>query len=678
MVSVSENPLLQIATPIPWSEIRPAHVVPAVTELLARTRAALDAIRTAPLSWDGVPGALDLATLGLDHAMGLASNLESVMNDAAIREAYGAVQGPTSELYASILTDAALFARMKTYAMTDEARSLDGPRRRYLDKTLADFCRNGAELDARGKEELTAIDVELTKITLQFGEHVLDATNAFELLVPEERLRGLPPGALAQAVASARTKGKTGARLTLSAPSYLPVMMYVADRGIREAMYRANVTRASRENAPLVSRILSLRQRKGRLLGFASFAELVLDDRMARSPADAMGFVRRLEVALGDAYRRENEELLAFVGSSPGGEDLGSLEPWDIAYFSERLRRDRYALDEETLRPYFPLHRVQEGLFSIARALFGVTIDRAHDGSVWHPDVTAWTVRDASGARLGSFYLDLFPREAKKDGAWMAGLVDRLHGTPRERENVALIVANLTPPVNGRPALLTHREVETLFHEFGHMMHHVLSDVPVRSLSGTRVLADFVELPSKIMENWCWEPDALRLFAAHHETGEPIPSSLVDRMQRARTFRAANAMMRQLGFSTVDLLLHTTFDPEQGDVLAFAREAFQRFSPTVLPEDYAMIASFSHLFGGAYGYAAGYYSYQWAEYLDADAYTEFAARGVLDGATGARFRDEILARGDGEDPRVLYRRFLGREPKVDAMLARLGVPATRC
>jgi len=296
---------------------------------------------------------------------------------------------------------------------------------------------------------------------------------------------------------------------------------------------------------------------------------------------------------------------------------------------------------------------------------------------VWHPDVTAWAVLDADGKRLGGFYLDLFPRETKRDGAWMGGVVDRLPGTKHELENIAVIVANVSPPRKaGQPALLNHREVQTLFHEFGHMMHHVFSEVPIRSLAGTRVVSDFVELPSMIMENWCWEPSALDLFARHYESGEPIPDAVKKRMLAARTHRAANALMRQLGFSTVDLLLHTEWDPTSGgDVMKFARDVFAKFSPTTLPEDYAMIAAFSHLFGAAYGYAAGYYSYQWSEVLEADAFSRFKKEGILDRKAGDAFRKTILARGDTEDPAVLYRTFLGRDPDVQALLTRLGVAA---
>jgi oligopeptidase A len=451
-------------------------------------------------------------------------------------------------------------------------------------------------------------------------------------------------------------------------------MTFADDRALRETMYRANVTRAASENPPLIRDILALRREKATLLGFAHFADLATDDRMAKTGKDALAFVQMLRERLLPGFQRENADLETFARQN--GHD-GPLEPWDLAYWAEKQRRALFDFDEETLRPYFPLDRVQRGLFEIATEIYGVRIERDADARVWHPDVTAWAVFDASGARLGGFYLDLFPRETKRDGAWMGGVVDRLPGTRHELSNVAVVVANMTPPRDaGRPALLNHREVETLFHEFGHMMHHVLSDVPIRSMAGTRVVSDFVELPSMIMENWCWEPAALDRFARHCESGAPIPDDVKARMLAARTYRAANALMRQLGFSSVDLSLHTEYEPaKHGDVMSHARDVFARFSPTALPQDYAMLAAFSHLFGAAYGYAAGYYSYQWSEVLEADAFSRFKKEGILSRSAGDAFRTAILSRGDTEDPAVLFRTFLGRDPDVQALLTRLGVAA---
>lgn len=670
------NPLATITVPVPWNEVRASHVEAAVDELLERAQARLDAIHDAPRTYDQTLGALDMATSELDYAMNVASHLEAVDGTAEMRAAYNKILPKVSAFGSKIMLSEPLYRAMRDLAATDEPAKYDPGRARFLKKTLADFRRNGAELDANGKQRLGDIDVALSEQTLKFAQNVVDATAAFELVVEDEKLlAGLPEGAIEAAKASAEEKGRKGWRFTLQAPSYGPVLTYADDRKLRETLYRANVTRASSgewDNRPVIRDVLALRQEKAKLLGFPHFADLAIDDRMAKTGKDALAFVTMLRDKLAPAFARENEELAAFAKKHGQTEPIA---PWDVSYWSEKQRRALYDFDEETLRPYHPLDRLLTGLFEIAESIYGVKIARDEKAPVWHQDATAWTVLDHDGHRLGAFYLDLYPRETKRDGAWMGGVIDRLPGTGEERENVAVIVCNVTPPRKpGQPALLNHREVETLFHEFGHMMHHLLSEVAIRSMAGTRVVSDFVELPSMIMENWTWERDALDRFARHHESGAPIPDDVKDRMLRARTYRAANALMRQLGFSTVDLLLHTEFDEKKhGDVMAYARDVFAKFSPVPLPEDYAMLASFSHLFGAAYGYAAGYYSYQWSEVLEADAFGRFREAGILSRETGDAFRKSILARGDTDDPAELYRSFLGRDPDVNALLKRLGI-----
>ena len=674
-----ENPLLAIAVPIPFDAVRASAIAPAVDRLLAEAQKRIDAISSAPRTYAATLGALDLVTNEIDYATNVASHLESVIGTPELREAWSAVLPRVSEFASRVLLDEPLYRALREFAAGHEAEHLDAAHARFLAKTLADFRRNGAELDAAGKTRLAEIDVELSGLTLQFAQNVVDATAAFELVIDDRaRLAGLPEGAIEAARRAAEEKNMPGWRFTLQAPSYGPVLSFADDRAMREALYRANVTRAvigKHDNRPIIVQVLALRREKAKLLGFAHFADLATDDRMAKSGKAALAFVSDLASRLGGAFEHENAELESFAREQG---HVGRLEPWDVAYWAEKQRRARYDFDEETLRPYFPLDRVTRGLFELAQSLYGVRVERDAAARTWHPDVTAWSVVDArtpDGKRLGGFYLDLFPRETKRDGAWMGGVVDRLPGTKEERENVAVIVANVTPPRSpGRPSLLNHREVETLFHEFGHMMHHVLSEVPIRSMAGTRVVSDFVELPSMIMENWCWEREALDRFARHCETGAPIPDDVKERMLRARTYRAANALMRQVGFSTVDLLLHTEYDPARhGDVMTYARDVFQRFSPVPLPDDYAMLASFSHLFGAPVGYAAGYYSYQWSEVLEADAFRRFREGGILSREVGERFRSTILARGDTDDPAVLYRTFLGRDPDVGALLTRLGV-----
>ncbi|WP_437587630.1 M3 family metallopeptidase [Sorangium sp. So ce1000] len=683
MTEETANPLLTLGFEIPFDRIRSEHVEPAVRALLQDARARLDALVAAPgpRTYDNTLAALEAVTERLDRAMNVVSHLESTSTTPALRAAYNAVQPEVSEFLSGIALNEGVYGALKAFAATPEASALTGPRRRFLKKTLDDFRRSGAELDPAGKKRLSEIDVELATLTLRFSQNVLDATNAFEFVVDDTaRLAGLPPSAIEAARQSAKDRGIEGYRFTLQAPSYIPVLTHLDDASIRERFYRAFNTRATEgdhDNRPLIRRVLELRAEKARLLGYASFADLVLEDRMAKTGAAARRFVDTLRSRTEPVFAREKEELAAFRRELEGP-DAPPLAPWDVGYYAEKLRRARYDFDDEALRPYFPLDRVVSGLFEIAHRLYGVRITAWQDAPTWHPSVRAYRLLEPGGAQSAAFYLDFVPREQKRDGAWMHGLVT---GAPSEEGRAAgederhleVLAGSFTPPVGGRPALLNHREVETLFHEFGHMMHHASSRVPIRSLAGTNVAWDFVELPSQIMENWCWEREALDLFARHHETGAPVPDDLLQRMRAARTFRAGAATMRQLGFAEIDLALHMDWTGEQGDVVEFAREVLGRYSPVPLPEGYAMIAGFSHLFSSPVGYAAGYYSYKWAEVLDADAFSRFQEEGLFSRKVGDAFRSQILALGDTQDPMDLYKTFRGREPTLDALLQRSGL-----
>jgi oligopeptidase A len=677
-MSDAANPLLRLGTILPFDRIDASHVRPAVAQLLAEARAAVRAIATANTAptYENVLGALEEQLEPLSRAMNVVGHLESVATTPALREAYTEVQPEVSAFYASIPLDADLWRRLQALAATAGA-ALDPVRRRHLDKTLDDFRRHGAELDAAGKARLEAIDRELAEVTTKFSQNVLDATNAFELVVDDEaRLSGLPPSAVAQARQSAAQKGLSGWRFTLQAPSVMAVLTHLDDDAIREAVWRAYNTRAAKENGPLIVRILALRDEKAKLLGKRDFADLVLADRMAKTGDAAYRFLRDLEARTREAFVREQAELEAYRAERLGPA-AGAMRPWDVGYWAEKLRLERFDFEEEALRPYFAAERVLEGLFDVARRLYGLSITPLEGLSTWDPSVRTFEARDAEGTRIGLFYVDLHPRENKRGGAWMSGLVTGGPTATGFDPHVALFCANATPPVGDRPALLTHAEVETLFHEFGHLLHQLLSRVPVRSLAGTNVAWDFVELPSQLMENWTWEREALDLFARHVDTGEPIPSELFERMKRARTYRAATMQMRQLGLGVVDLLLHRAYDPRaQPDVLAFARDAMAPFSAAQLPEDYAMLASFTHLFAHAVGYAAAYYSYKWAEVLDADAFSRFQREGLFSAKVGAELRDRILARGDADDPMKLFQDFMGREPRLDALLERAGLTVT--
>ncbi len=673
------NPLLSVQFRVPFDRIRAADVEPAVSELLAGARSRLDTLASAPgeRTFENTMRSLDLLTEPLDYAMGVVRHLESVATYPELRAAFNAVQPDVSAFYTGIPLHQGLWMGIKRYAGTVEGASLTGERRRYLRKTMDAFRRHGADLDPAGKKRLEEIDVELTQLTTKFSENVLDSTNAFELLITNpDDLAGLPPTALDSARQSAERKGKEGWRFTLQAPDYIAVMTYLANPGIRRQLYEAYAVRATetgRDNRPLLDRILELRRAKANLLGFRDFADLVLEDRMAHTGERALAFLEELKDKTERRFREENRELLDFRRSLEGPA-APEIAAWDVSYYAEKQRAALYAFDEEALRPYFSLDNVVAGLFDLVNRLYGIHVVREEGVPVWDEQVRYYNMHDENGASLGGFYADWYPRENKRGGAWMDALITGGPAPGEFQPHLGLICGNLTPPVAGRPALLTHREVETIFHEFGHLLHHMLSRVEIRSMAGTNVAWDFVELPSQIMENWCWERPALDLFARHWQSGEPVPEELFEKMKRARTFRAANTQMRQLGFGFIDLLLHVSYSRERdGDVVEYTRKLLQEFSPAPLPPQHAMIAAFTHLFGSPVGYGAGYYSYKWAEVLDADAFTRFREEGIFSREVGAAFREFILSKGDSEDPAELYRRFMGREPDPNALLTRSGL-----
>ena len=672
-----DNPLLAIRFDVPFDEIRPEHVEPGIGRLIEDARGAIERIaqQQGPGTWDQTLGALEQATETLEFAITVVSHLESVASTDELRAAYNVVMPEVSAFFASIPLHEGLWKVLQAYAASDEAKQLTGARKRLLTRTLDEFRRSGAELDRAGKDRLQAISRELAQLTSRFSQNVLDATAAFELYVDEAQLAGLPDSAKAAARADAEARGKEGYRLSLHAPSYVPVMTYAEDDGLRERMWRAYDTRSStgdKDNRPLIRKILELRRERARLLGYDNFADLILCDRMAKDGQAAQAFIRDLRQRTLPWYERENERLAAFRADATGKK--GPLQPWEIAWWSERQRRALFDFDEEELRPYFPLDRVIDGLFQTVQRLYGIRIAERPNVPVWHRDVRSYAIEDERGRFIAAFYMDLFPRDEKRGGAWMNGLISGVPDEKGPNPHLGLVCANFNPPVGDQPALLTHREVETLLHEFGHQLHHPRSEVVVRSLAGTNVAWDFVELPSQIMENWCWEREALDLFAAHWKTGEKIPDALFEKLQRTRTYRAANAMMRQLGFAALDLDLHIDFDPAGSeDPVDRARGVLQEHTPAPLPKESAMVASFNHLFSSATGYAAGYYSYKWAEVLDADAFSRFRAEGIFNPDVGRAFREAILARGDSLDPAELFRSFMGREPSLDALLERSGL-----
>jgi oligopeptidase A len=679
-ITNNDNPLLSLGFEVPFDRIAAEHVEPAVAALVRDATALLESIEawSGERDYEGTLGALERSTERLEVAMAVVGHLEAVASTPELRAAYNAVRPIVSAFFASIPLRPKLWQALRDYAGTKSAAALTGAERRFLEKTLDDFRRHGAELPDAGKQRLEAISRELADLTGRFGQNVLDVTAEWELLITDEaHLAGLPESAVAAAREAAERKGKAGYRFTLQAPSYIALVTYLDDAALREHAYRAYNARAATgplANGPLIQDIIRLRREQAALLGYPTFPDLVLEDRMAKTGARARAFIADLTARSRAAFEREGKELAAFRRQLEGAQ-APALQPWDVAYYAEKQRKALFDFDEEELRPYFPLERAMEGLFETARRLYGVRIEPNPKLSTWHADVGGFDVMDEDGTFLASFYTDFFPRDEKRGGAWMNGLVTGVAAAAtRPLPHLGLICANVTPKVGGKPALLTHQEVTTLFHEFGHLLHHCLSRVSVRSLAGTNVAWDFVELPSQIMENWCWERAAVDTFARHFETGAAIPDALFAKMLRARTYREATAMMRQLGFAAMDLALHVDYDPA-GEVSAieFARGVMQEYAPTPFPEGYAMIASFTHLFTSAVGYAAGYYSYKWAEVLDADAFTRFQKGGVFNRAVGEDFRRKILERGDSQDPAELYRGFMGRDPSLDALLVRSGL-----
>lgn len=662
------NPLLRLPFEIPFDQIEVAHIVPAVRDLIAESKTNITAIEdfAGPRTFANTLTALDESTINLENAMGVVRHLECVSNSPELRVAVQTIDPEVSAFYSSIPLNAKLWSAIQGVNET----GLNPLEKRFLTKQIDSFRRHGADLDPDLKARLLEMDVELQGLCTKFSQNVLDATNAFELIVEDEaRLAGLPENAKAAAKASAESKGKVGYRFTLQAPSFVPVMTYLEEAEIRKQLWEGYNERATEgvfNNRDLMRQVLTLRREKALLLGYFTFADFVLADRMAQRGAIAREFVRELEVATRDRFIEEHEALESFSNQK--------LQPWDVGYYAEKQRQALYDFDEEALRPYFSVDRVVAGMFKLCEKLFGIEVKHIAEAKVYEPSVRYNEIY-SDGRRIGAFYADWFPRESKRGGAWMEAL--RTGGPQADSSfapHLGVICGNMTPPMPDQPALLTHREVETIFHEFGHLLHHCLSEVPLRSLSGTNVPWDFVELPSQIMENWCWERESLDFFARHYQTGEAIPEELFQKMNRARTYRAASGQMRQLGLATVDLVLHTEFQPNvQTDLVAIANAVLQRFTPITLPEKYGMILGFTHLFSGPVGYAAGYYSYKWAEVLDADAFSRFKQEGVLNEAVGRDYRAKILAKGNSEEPRDLFRSFMGRDATQDALLARIGL-----
>ncbi len=681
---MATHPFLDSSFQVRWSQLAAEHVVPDIEEALAQAEAALARIATrglAEVNYENTFRALEDATEGLAVAWSRVTHLQSVADAPALREAHNAMLPKVSAFFAKIPLDAGLWQRLRTVAESPAGRALTGIHRRFVNETVADFRQAGADLPPEKRARIEALQGELAQLTQKYSDQVLDATNAWQLVVTDEaRLAGLPPHAKAAARRSAEAKGVAGWRFTLHAPSQEPFMTYVEDGQLRREMWTSAVAvgaEAPHDNTALIARILALRAEKAALLGKRHFADLVLERRMAKDGARALAFVEDFQRRAAAAFARECRELEEFQAQQTG-QPGQRLAPWEVPFWAEKLRQARHAFDEEVLRPYFPMDRVIAGMFELATRVFGLRITERPGVEVWHPEVKFYDVADARGRMLGSFYADWHPRESKRGGAWMNYL---LTGGPRadgtRAPHLGLICGNLTPPAAGRPALLKHREVETIFHEFGHLLHHLLGEVEIKSLNGINVAWDFVELPSQLMENWCWERASLDLLARHHETGAPIPEEIFAKMTAAKNFRSACATMRQVAQAKMDLLLHIRTAELAGaaDIEPAARALVADCLVPTEPPAPTIVKRFTHIFAEPVGYAAGYYSYKWAEVLDADAFTRFRREGIFSAQVGAEFVDKILSRGNSADPMELYRAFMGREPDLNALLVRAGLAA---
>ena len=675
------NPLLDQPGLPAFTRILPEHVEPALDARLAACRAEIARLtgEVAVPTWETFVEPLEEMDDRLNRTWSPVGHLNAVMNSEALRAAYNACLPKLSDYGTEVGQNEDLFRGYQAVAAQEH---LDATQRKLLENALRDFHLSGVDLPKDRKARYKAISQELSQLTAKYSENLLDATNAWSTLITDQaRLAGLPESALGLARQCAQQRGQDGWLLTLDMPSYIPVMTYADDRDLRFEVYQAFGTRASDQgphagqwdNGELMERILALRHELAQLLGFANYAERSLATKMARSPQQVLAFLEDLARRSLPQARGELAEVRAFALEHHG---QGHLEPWDIGYYSEKLRVHRYRISQEELRPYFPVSRVLSGLFGVAQRLFGVSITEAEAFERYHPDLRFFEIRDtATGQLRGQFYLDPFARPDKRGGAWMDVCTNRLHTARCDQIPVAYLVCNFSPPVGDQPSLLTHTEVETLFHEFGHGLHHLLTRVDYPAVAGINGVAwDAVELPSQFMENWCWEREPLDLFAAHWETGERLPDALYQRMTAARNFQSAMQMVRQLEFSLFDFRLHLEYDPARGGRIYELLEEVRDQVAVIRPPAFNRFAhGFSHVFAG--GYAAGYYSYKWAEVLSADAFSLFEERGVFDAATGRAFKENILEKGGSRDAMVLYVDFRGREPTTDALLRHSGIAA---
>jgi len=680
------NPLLDFTGLPRFAQIKPEHVGPAIEQLLAENRALIERLQTdvAPPTWDSFVVPMEDANERLSRAWGPVGHLNAVRNSPELREAYNAILPKVIQFYAELGQNLALFGKFKTLRNSAEFETMRGSRKKIIENELRDFRLGGAELSDAKKEKYLQIQERLSELSSRFSDNLLDATNDYTLLIENKaELAGLPEDVLQAAQEAAQEEGNSGWMFTLKAPSYMPVMQYASNRALREKMYRAYGTRASEfgnsdwDNTSLMEEIVRLRGEEARLLGFNNFGQLSLASKMADSPQQVIEFMRELSKRARPFAEKDLNELRVFACAKLGIEDMQS---WDVGFASENLREQRYAFSEQEVKQYFPEDAVLFGMFQVVEKIYGLSISRA-DAPVWHQDTHFFDIRDVQGNLVGQFYLDMYARNSKRGGAWMDDAITRRRLAPEGGRNgeiqtpVAYLNCNFSAPVGGNPALFTHDEVITLFHEFGHGLHHLLTEVEDLGVSGINgVEWDAVELPSQFMENFCWEWDVVHGMTRHANTGALLPRELFDKMLAARNFQSGLQTLRQIEFAMFDMLMHSDFEVGGKSILQLLDEVRAEIAILIPPTFNRFPNSFAHIFSG--GYAAGYYSYKWAEVLSADVYSLFEDNGVLNPDVGARFRSEILAVGGSRDAMKSFAAFRGREPSIDALLRHNGLLET--
>ncbi len=669
------NPLLDNFETAPFSKIKTAHFKPAIEEAIRMAKMEIEAITSSPVTptFENTIEALEYSGNKLDRITSIFFNLNSAETNDEIQKLAQEISPVLTDFKNDIIQDPELFKRVKAVYDQKDELELTVEQNTLLDKKYKMFTRNGANLNPEGKKQLRELDKKLAALSLNFGENVLAETNRYELHITDEtKLDGLPKGARSAAKMLAKSKNKEGWIFNLHYPSYLPFMKYAKNRELRKELAIAFGAKGFHgdklDNRENVLQIVKLRHQKANLLGFPTYAHFKLEERMAETPEKVNSFMEELLEKAKPAAEKEFKELQEFAREQEG---IEQLEKWDSAYFGEKLKQKLFDLDDEQLKPYFELNNVINGVFMVAERLYGLKFKEVFDVDTYHPEVKTYRVTDESGKEIALFYADFHPREGKRGGAWMTVYKPQYRQQEKEERPHISIVCNFTKPTEDEPSLLTFNEVTTLFHEFGHALHGMLANTVYPSISGTNVFWDFVELPSQVLENWCYEKEALELFAKHYETGEIIPDELIQKIKKSSTFHEGMATLRQLSFGKLDMSWHSIDPSGIEDVKEHEEKAFE--STRLFPEvkENCMSTSFSHIFQG--GYAAGYYSYKWAEVLDADAFEHFSENGIFDRETANKFRETVLSQGGTEHPLTLYKRFRGKEAAPEALLRRAGL-----